>query len=151
MTLDKKAFIEKIQKDAQSLQNSFEAFKANVENNAEKSKENVDEKIAALKVSIKEQEAKAKQLQQDIENWAADKKEHTQETISSWKKKREIAKLDRRAEKAQKHAAHCVERAVVHVVAAEYALLEAISATIEAEEAREEATEQEATQETASA
>ena len=60
----------------------------------------------------------------------------TRETISSWRERRETEKLERRAERAEDYAVDMVTVAADDFDEAEQAVFEAISARMEADQAR---------------
>ena len=63
--------------------------------------------------------------QADIGSWLQAQKNETSEVIASWKEKREIAKLQNRADKAQRYAVAALGVVVAALDEAEQASLEA--------------------------
>jgi molecular chaperone GrpE (heat shock protein) len=84
---------------------------------------------------IEQQKEKNKNLQADIARWKQEKVAHTKEAIGSWRQRREIDKLESRAERAEDHAADMVSVAVDDFDEAQQALLDALAARYEADSA----------------
>jgi uncharacterized coiled-coil DUF342 family protein len=81
---------------------------------------------------LDEQREKAQQLQADIESWKNEKVAHTQEAVTSWRKKRELKKLENRAERAEEFAIDLVLTAAYDFEEAEQAVLDALAARYDA-------------------
>jgi uncharacterized coiled-coil DUF342 family protein len=81
---------------------------------------------------LDEQREKAQQLQADIESWKNEKVAHTQEAVTSWRKKRELKKLENRAERAEEFAIDLVLTAAYDFEEAEQAVLDALTARYDA-------------------
>ena len=67
-------------------------------------------------------------LRHELEELAEDKKTETEAAVAEWKSNRDHKKLEKRAERAEKYADACVEMALSSVVEAEVAILEAVAA-----------------------
>jgi hypothetical protein len=72
----------------------------------------------------------------DLKNWAQQKVAETKESIAAWKEKHEVARLNARADRSERYAADAVEYAAYALDDAEEAILEAVVARIDAEEAQ---------------
>ena len=81
---------------------------------------------------LEEQREKAQQLQADIESWKNEKVAHTQDAITTWRKKRELKKLENRAERAEEFAIDLVLTAAYDFEEAEQAVLDALTARYDA-------------------
>jgi uncharacterized coiled-coil DUF342 family protein len=88
-----------------------------------------------LRQRIDQQKEKNKKVQADIDNWKQEKTAHTKEAIGSWRQRREIKKLESRAERAEDYAADMVTVAVGDFDEAQQALLDALAARYEADSA----------------
>ena len=75
-------------------------------------------------------------MQQSMTMRAEHKIAETKEAIDDWKSKKEIGKLDKRAERSESHAESAVEDALAMVRSAEEAILEAAIARSDADEAK---------------
>ena len=67
-----------------------------------------------------------------MKNWADEQKAATSEKIAEWKTKHETAKLQRRAEVAERFADATIDLAAAALDEAEHALLQAWAARIDA-------------------
>ena len=92
-----------------------------------------------LRKRVDEEKDKAKQRQADIASWNQEKIAHTPEAIGDWRKRRELAKLERRAERAEDYAVDMVTAVALDFEEAEQALLEAMAARFDANTASSEA------------
>jgi hypothetical protein len=106
-----------------------------------------DEDMAALaehqndiRTRIDQQKDRARQRQSDIARWKSEKVAHTQEAIASWKERREVDKLEARAERAKDYALDMVSAVVYDFEEAEQAVYDAVAARLEAESALSAAT-----------
>jgi hypothetical protein len=88
-----------------------------------------------LRKRIDEQKEKARKMQADIASWKQEKTAHTKEAISSWRQRREVEKLEARAERAEDYAVDMVSVASYDFDEAEQALLDAVAARYEANQA----------------
>jgi hypothetical protein len=84
---------------------------------------------------LAEQKERASKMKTDIANWNKEKVAHTQEAIGSWRKQREIDKLLNRAERAEDYAIDMVTTAAYDFDEAEQAILEAVAARLDANQA----------------
>jgi len=84
---------------------------------------------------LDEQKQKAEQLQADMDSWKKEKVAHTQEAVSSWRKKRELKKLENRADRAEEYAMDLVITAAYDFEQAEQAVLDALAARYDADTA----------------
>ena len=91
-------------------------------------KEHQDE----IRQRVEQQKARARQVQANIANWKQEKVAHTQEAILSWRQRREMDKLESRAERAEAYAADMVSVAALDFDEAEQAVLDAVAARYEA-------------------
>lgn len=88
-----------------------------------------------IRQGLDQQKARASKMQADIASWRQEKVAHTQEAIQSWRQRREIDKLETRAERAEDYAVEMVNVAAFDFDEAEEAVLEAVAARIDAEQA----------------
>jgi chromosome segregation ATPase len=88
-----------------------------------------------IRARIDQQKERAKQRRSDIARWKSEKVAHTQEAIASWKERRELDKLEARAERAKDYALDMVSAVVDDFEEAQQAVYEAVAARLEAESA----------------
>ncbi len=94
-----------------------------------------------IRARIDQQKERVQQRQSDIARWKSDKVAHTQEAIAAWKQRREVDKLEARAERARDYALDMVSTVVYDFEEAEQAVYEAVAARLEAESALSAATQ----------
>lgn len=70
-----------------------------------------------------------------LEELVEDKKDETQAAVAEWKANRNRKNLEKRAERAQKYAEACIAAALYSAEEAEVAILEAVAARKDADEA----------------
>jgi hypothetical protein len=90
-------------------------------------------KAAKEAVEVKMQEAAAAKVK--VEELVEEKKAETKEAVAEWKASHDHKKLEKRAERAEKYADACVALALYYSEEAEVAILEAIAARQDADEA----------------
>jgi chromosome segregation ATPase len=84
-----------------------------------------------IRERLDQQKARAEQCKADIAAWKDEKTAHTQEAIASWKQRRELRKLEARAERAEDYAVDMVTTAAYDFDEAEQAVLDALAARLE--------------------
>jgi len=96
-------------------------------------------KLEALKkdiVGMHEDDMDALRKRHDeLEHRLDEKVSHTEEAIGSWRKRRELEKLESRAERAEDYAVELVNVAALDFEEAEQAVLDAIAARFDADTA----------------
>ena len=128
-------FVENLRDQLNATEAKFNTLKANVDSASKESKAKVDAKLAEAKAAA----AKAKQdldaagakVKADIE----EKKAQTDQQIAEWKYKKNVNKLERRAELAEADAAWATYVAMDAIAYADVAILDAVVARLDAEEA----------------
>jgi hypothetical protein len=98
--------------------------------------EELRQKRDELELRLAEQKEKARALHTDIEKWKAEKVAHTEQAIGSWRRRHEIQKLQRRADRAEEYALDLVSVAAYDFEEAEQAILDAVAARFDAEAAQ---------------
>ena len=86
-----------------------------------------------MRARLDRQKEQARSLQADIASWKNEKVAHTQEAIASWRQRREISKLQDRAEHAEDFAVRMVNLAAMDFEEAQQAVLDAVAARFDAE------------------
>ena len=86
-----------------------------------------------LRARIDRQKDRLQQAHDDIARWKAEKIAHTQDAITSWRQRRELEKLEHRAERAEDYALRMVSLAAMDFEEAEQAILDAMAARYDAE------------------
>ena len=113
----------------EGLKTKIDAKKANVE-------QDVQSHLDRVRNRIEQNQAKLAAAQTNMKNWADERKATTSAQIADWKTKRDVAKLQSRAGKAEDYAAAAIDVAVAAVDEAEKASLEAWLARADADAAQ---------------
>ena len=113
----------------EGLKTKIDAKKANVE-------QDVQSHLDRVRNRIEQNQAKLAAAQTNVKNWVGEQKATTSAQIADWKTKRDVAKLQSRAGKAEDYAAAAIDVAVAAVDEAEKASLEAWLARVDADAAQ---------------
>ena len=124
-------FCENLRIKLTSIDNNMKALKARIDGNV-RTEEDVRIYLDGVKKRIDQDRAKVTAAQADIKKWVEERKATTSEKIAEWKTKREMAKLQSRADSAERYAAAAA-------IVASAALDEAEQASVEAWLARKDA------------
>jgi hypothetical protein len=95
----------------------------------------LSERQTELRTRLEQQRSLAEQLQTRIASWKSERRSRAVDAISSWEQRREIEKLEAHAQKAEDIALDMVTVATHDFEEAEQAVLEALAARMEAEQA----------------
>jgi hypothetical protein len=112
--------------------NQLKAAKAHLEDIQKGTETAIQTKLKAAKETLeaKKQDAKAR-----MEEFVESKKGETQAAVAEWKASRDRKKLERRAERAEKYAEACIAVALSSIEESEVAILDAIAARRDADDA----------------
>ena len=97
----------------------------------------IDGKLDSAKNKVNEKKQDAKATKAKVEKIVEEKKSETAAAVNAWKAERNLKKLEKRAEHAAKQAESCIELALYSSQEAEVAILEALSARLDLEDAIE--------------
>jgi hypothetical protein len=126
---------QKFQQHIDEAKQRLESAKQDIASLHEEDKEAIRKKSDELKKRMGEQQAKAQQLKKQVTTWLQDKKQQTDDQITSWRQKREVKHLERRADRAEEYALNTIFAAMMDADEAEMAVLDALDARLDAEEA----------------
>jgi len=126
---------QKLSQEIDAAKGKLEALKRDIGEMREEDKATLRERQAEIRAHLDEQKTRSQELQAKITNWKNEKKQHTTEAIATWKQRRDLAKLQKRAERAEDYAIDMVTVAAADFEEAEAAVYDAIAARFEAEEA----------------
>ncbi|MGP0092078.1 MAG: hypothetical protein ACLPKB_19285 [Xanthobacteraceae bacterium] len=129
-------FCENLRIKLTSVDNNMNSLKAKIEGQARTAEQDVRSHLDGVKKRIEQDRTKVTAAQGDIKKWAEERKATTSEKITEWKTKREMAKLQSRAENAERYAAAAAVVALATVDEAEQASLEAWLARKDADSAQ---------------
>ena len=110
------------------------SFKDSVETANAKAKADIQAKLDESKADIEARKKKAEEVHSRIKANMEEMKEETAARVEEWKHQRQVKKLEKRADRAENYAAGRAWLAMLSVAEAEFAMLEAVAARIEADE-----------------
>ena len=140
MGTDTTALKEKLSQQIDAAHAKLEALKRDLSSMHEEDMAAFQERRQDAQKRMEEQKERAKQVQSDIARWKSEKVAHTQDAITSWKQRRELDKLQARADRAKDYALDMVSVTVYDFEEAEQAVYEALAARYEADAAGAAAT-----------
>ena len=111
----------------------MQRLKAKIDSKAETAEQEVRIQLDAVKKRLTQDRTKVETAQADVKKWVDEFKLASNEKIAEWKAKREKAKLQSRAENAERYAVAAAVAALAAVDEAEQAALEAWLARKDAE------------------
>lgn len=126
---------QKLRMHFEEAKQRIEDAKDQIEQLREEDQENLRKAAVEVRDRLEQQRARAEDLRRELQDWIEDKKEHTQEAIASWKQKREIRHLEKRADRAEEHAVNALLLAMLDADEAELAVIDAIEARLDADAA----------------
>jgi len=118
-------FCENLRIKLTSIDNNMQELKAKIDSKAQTAEREVRTQLETVKKRIAQNRTKLETAQADIKKWVDDFKAASNEKIVEWKDKREKAKLQSRAENAERYAVAAAVIALAAVDEAEQAALEA--------------------------
>jgi len=124
---------QKLNQQIDAARGKLDALKKDVVSLHEEDMENLREKQEEIRARLDRQKEQAGQLQNAIATWRQEKIAHTKEAIASWRQRRELEKLQQRAERAEDFAVRMVNMAAIDFEEAEQAVLDAVAARFDAE------------------
>jgi DNA-binding transcriptional MocR family regulator len=130
-------FCENLRIKLTSIDNNMQELKAKIDSKAQTADQEVRTQLENVKKRIEQDRTKLDTAQADVKKWVDEFKAASNEKIAEWKDKREKAKLQSRAENAERYAVAAGVVALAAVDEAEQAALEAWLARKDADTADE--------------
>jgi hypothetical protein len=130
-------FCENLRIKLTSIDNNMQELKAKIDSKAQTAEQEVRTQLETVKRRIEQDRTKLETAQVDVKKWVDDFKAASNEKIAEWKDNREKAKLQSRAENAERYAVAAAVVALAAVDEAEQAALEAWLARKDADTADE--------------
>jgi predicted nucleic acid-binding Zn-ribbon protein len=118
-------FCEDLRQKLTIADSGLDGLKAKINGKAVHVEQDVQSHLDRVHKRVEQGRAKIAAAQADIKEWADEKKAATSDKIAEWKAKRELSKLQGRADKAERYAAAASAVAVAALDEAEEASLEA--------------------------
>jgi hypothetical protein len=129
-------FCENLRQKLTMTASGLDGLKAKIDGKAARVEQDAQSHLERVQKRIELGHAKVSAAQADMKNWAEQRKAITSEKIAEWKAKRELGKLQTRADDADHYAAAAIDVAVAAVDEAEQASLEAWLARYDADNAQ---------------
>jgi hypothetical protein len=129
-------FCENLRVKLTSIDNNMRALKAQIDRQAQTAEPDARAQLDAVKKRMEQDRAKVTAAENDMKKWADERKAATNEKIAQWKANLEKAKLQSRADNAERYAAAAAIVAMAALDAAEQASLEAWLARKDADNAQ---------------
>jgi hypothetical protein len=96
----------------------------------------IETQLDKIKTDFEARTREAESARAEVQAYVDEKKGETEAKIKEWKTNRELGKLEKRADNAEEYAAYCILVAMAAVDEAEVAILEAVVARRESDEAQ---------------
>jgi chromosome segregation ATPase len=126
---------QKLQEQLSKVQQRLASAKQDIEKVAAQDRETIHQRADEIRARMQEEQEQAEKTRSEISQWLQTKKEHTEEKVASWRQKRDIERLQRRADRAEEYALNMVVNALIDADEAEVAVLDALEARLDAESA----------------
>jgi predicted nucleic acid-binding Zn-ribbon protein len=118
-------FCEDLRQKLTTADSGLDGLKTKINGEAAHVEQDVQSHLDRVQKRVEQGRVKITAAQADIKAWADEKKAATSDKIAEWKAKRELSKLQGRADKAERYAAAASAVAVAAFDEAEEASLEA--------------------------
>jgi hypothetical protein len=126
---------QKLQQHVDTARRRLDELKQAIVRLRDEDQEAVQEKSEEIHKQVEAQKERTRRLRADVETWRREKVSHTKETVASWRQKHELRKLQSRADRAEEYAVNAIFIAALDADEAEEAVLDAVSARLDAEAA----------------
>ena len=126
------AFKDQMQATLAKLDQRLSELKKDVEQKSDQAREKVQAQLEHLREHQARTTARLEADRSELVVWAREKQAATKEAIEDWKARQELARLQERAEKAERHAAAALAVALAAIDVAEEAALESWLARLDA-------------------
>lgn len=126
-------FSEDLREKLTNIDNGLHDVKQGIDQRNSNAAQHVRDHLATVHKRIADRHQHVVNANTRVKNWADSKRAETGAEVAAWKAGREIAKLEKRAEKAEDYAAAASEVALAAVDEAEAAALEAWLARVDAD------------------
>ena len=109
--------------------------KTHLEDLHKETEDAIQTKLNAAKETVEAKKQEAATAKTKLEEYVEGKKAETTAAVAEWKANRDLKKLEKRADRAEKNAEVCVELALYYAGEAQVAILETTAARIDADDA----------------
>jgi hypothetical protein len=130
---------QKLQQHLDQAKQRLDSAKQDIANLREQDKESIRKTTTDVQNRIAATQQRAREVRAQMSAWFEDKKKQNKDVVASWKEKLELKSLERRAENAEEYAVGAVAIAMIDADEAEMAVLEALDARLDVEDATSKA------------
>ncbi len=123
---------QKLQQHVEVARKKLDDLKQDLASLREEDQEALRQKSEEIHKQVEAHKERSRQLRADLESWEREKVSHTKEAVASWQQRREIKKLQTRADRAEDYAVNAIVIAAIDADEAEDAVLDAVAARIDA-------------------
>lgn len=128
-------FCNELRDDLTAAENRLQYLKVQVESANQETRKAIQSKLDQAKADLEEQKRKTDDRRHQVKSYLEEKVAEAQHDIDDWKTKREIKKLETRAQRRENYAADTVFFAMAAIDEANVAILEALDARLDVEDA----------------
>ncbi len=128
---------QKLQQHVEVARKKLDGLKQDLASQRQEDQEALRQKREEIHKQVEAHKEQTRQLRANLESWERERVSHTKEAIASWRQKREIKKLQSRADRAEDYAVNAIVMAAMDADEAEEAVLDAVVARIDAETAQQ--------------
>jgi hypothetical protein len=129
-------FCDGLRERLNALERGVQSVKTSVQALPAKADKALWGKINDVRAKLQAQKERVEKARLDLKARADQKVAESMEAINEWKAKREVRKLNARAERAEEYAGAAMVLALVSIDEAEQAILEAVAARMDADAAQ---------------
>ena len=116
-----------------AVEERLAAVKTNMQAVAKEGDKALHEKLDAARRQLQAQKERVEKTQEKLKAGFRQKMTETKEAVNEWKAKREVQKLNVRADRAEAYAADAIDFALATINEAEEAMLDAVVARMDAD------------------
>jgi hypothetical protein len=126
-------FCDKLRDRLNAIEGKLQSVKADVQALPGQAEKILRGKLDEARAGLQAQKAHIEQTRSNLQAWAKQKIAETKETVAQWQAKRDVQKLNSRADRAEEYAIAAVAFAAAMIDEAETAVLDAVVARREAD------------------
>jgi len=132
-------FCDKLRDRLNAIERRLQTVKADIQSHSEDATNAVRGKLEEAKTKLHAEKERVEKIRANLKARADQKIAETKEAVNQWVKKREIHKLQARAERAEAYAADAIAYAMVTIDEAEEAILDAVVSRMDADTVKDPA------------
>ena len=117
------------------IDSRMSSVKATIESASEETQETIKSKLSAVKANLETKQHEFVAYRTKLQDLGLEKQAEVKSKVEGWKTKRETEHLNHRADRAENYAASGIAVAMAAIDEAEEAILEAIAARLDADNA----------------